>query len=129
VTEPVWLTRDVIISVQEELLARFGGLSGIRDAGLLDSALGRPQHLFTYEEPGLCELAASYAHGLVKNHPFLDGNKRIGFVAAYTFLGVNGLELSTSEEDAAIQTLRLAAGESTEKDYATWLEKGCGDID
>ncbi|MEI6494157.1 MAG: type II toxin-antitoxin system death-on-curing family toxin, partial [Verrucomicrobiota bacterium] len=92
-SEPFWLTREVVLAIQGELLARFGGLEGIRDEGLLDSALNRPLHLFHYGDPPLFELAAAYAEGIVKNRPFLDGNKRAGFMAAYTFLGVNGQQL------------------------------------
>ena len=83
--EPRWISLEVILAVQDELLARFGGLAGLRDEGLLESALNRPQHLFAYETPSLFDLAAAYALGIVKNHPFLDGNKRAGFMAAYIF--------------------------------------------
>lgn len=123
--EPLWLTAEVVLAVQVELLARFGGLGGLRDEGLLDSALNRPQHLFQYEDPSLFDMAAAYAHGLVKNHPFLDGNKRIGFMAAYIFLGANGKELSASEPEAALKTLALAAGEIGAEEYAQWLEGAC----
>ena len=123
--EPIWLNRDIILAIQGELLARFGGLEGIRDDGLLDSALGRPLQRFHYEKPDLFDLAASYAHGLVKNHPFFDGNKRIGFMAAYTFLGVNGQQLEAPEEQAALQTLALAGGEIAADTYAAWLRKSC----
>ena len=123
--EPIWLTREIILAIQEELLARFGGLAGIRDEGLLDSALGRPAQRHHYEKPDLFDLAASYAHGLVKNHPFLDGNKRIGFMAAYTFLGVNGEFLQALEEQAVLQTLALAAGEIDADCYAAWLRESC----
>ena len=114
-----------MVVVQEELLARFGGMAGIRDEGLLQSALGRPLHRFAYEDPTVFELAASYAHGIVKNHPFMDGNKRAGFMAAYIFLGANGLDLDASEEAAVLETLKLAAGEGTEADFAKWLERSC----
>jgi death on curing protein len=123
--EPIWLTREIILAIQEELLARFGGLAGIRDNGLLDSALGRPAQRLHYEHPDIFDLAASYAHGLVKNHPFLDGNKRIGFMAAYTFLGVNGEFLQAPEEQAVLQTLALAAGEIDAEAYAAWLRESC----
>jgi death-on-curing protein len=123
VTEPNWIERPVLLAVQTELLNRFGGLAGIRDEGLLDSAIGKPRNLFAYGHPSVFELAASYATGLVKNHPFLDGNKRIGFMAAYIFLGANGWNLEAPEEEAVLQTLALAAGESSEPEYATWLEK------
>ncbi len=119
--EPFWLNVDIILAIQGELLARFGGLDGIRDAGLLESALNRPLQLFHYEKPDLFDLAASYAHGIVKNHPFLDGNKRAGFMAAYTFLGVNGCQLEAPEEEAVFQTLALAAGDIDADDFAIWL--------
>ncbi|MBC8205649.1 MAG: type II toxin-antitoxin system death-on-curing family toxin [Kiritimatiellales bacterium] len=123
--EPLWLTAEVILAVQEELLARFGGLEGLRNECLLDSALNRPQHLFRYEQPTLFEMAAAYAHGLVKNHPFLDGNKRISFMAAYIFLGANGHELDVPEAEAALRTLALAAGEISADEYAAWLKESC----
>ncbi len=123
--EPIWLNRDTILAIQGELLARFGGLDGIRDDGLLDSALGRQLQRVHSEKPDLCDLAASYAHGLVKNHPFFDGNKRSGFMAAYTFLGVNGQQLEAPEEQAALQTLALAGGEIAADAYAAWLRKSC----
>ena len=121
--EPNWLAREVLLAIQGELLNRFGGLAGIRDEGLLDSAINKPKNLFAYGQPTPFELAASYATGLVKNHPFLDGNKRIGFMAAYVFLGANGWSLEATEEEAVLETLALAAGESTESDYAAWLSK------
>lgn len=123
--EPVWLNREIMLAIQGELLARFGGLDGIRDGGLLDSALGRPLQQFHYEKPDLFDLAATYAHGIVKNHPFLDGNKRAGFMAAYTFLGVNGQQLEAPEEHAVLQTLALAAGEIDADAYAEWLRRSC----
>jgi death-on-curing protein len=123
VNEPNWLAREVVLAIQGELLNRFGGLAGIRDEGLLDSAINKPKNLFAYGQPTPFELAASYATGLVKNHPFLDGNKRIGFMAAYVFLGANGWSLEATEEEAVLETLALAAGESTESDYAAWLTK------
>jgi death-on-curing protein len=122
-SEPIWIDRQVIIAIHEELLNRFGGLAGIRDEGLLDSALARPQQLHHYGTPNAFAMAASYAHGLVKNHPFLDGNKRIGFMAAYTFLGINGYSLEASEESAVEFTLALAAGAIGEDEYAAWLQK------
>ena len=121
--EPNWVDREVLLAIQSELLNRFGGLAGIRDEGLLDSAINKPKNLFAYGEPSVFELAASYATGLVKNHPFLDGNKRIGFMAAYVFLGANGWSLEATEEEAVLQTLALAAGESAEADYAAWLAR------
>ncbi len=124
-TEPFWLTREIVLAIQGQLLVRFGGLNGLRDEGLLDSALNRAQQLYHYGTPNHFEMAAAYAHGIVKNHPFLDGNKRAGFVAAYTFLGINGWRLEASEEDAVLQTLALAAGELDADGYAAWLERSC----
>lgn len=123
--EPFWLTREIVLAIQGQLLARFGGLDGLRDGGLLDSALGRPAQLFHYETPNLFDLAATYAHGIMKNHPFLDGNKRAGFMAAYTFLAINGLRLEAPEEEAVLQTLALAAGELGAEGFSAWLERSC----
>lgn len=121
--EPVWVLREVVFMLHEESLAQFGGSSGLRDEGLLDSALARPLNLFAYGKPTLTDLAASYAFGLVKNHPFIDGNKRAGFIVAVTFLELNGLRLGAGEADAVIRTLALAAGEMKEASYSEWLKK------
>ena len=119
---PEWILRETVIALQEQLLAEFGGATGIRDNDLLDSALHRPQNLHAYEEASLPELAAAYAYGLVKNHPFVDGNKRIAFSVAALFLQCNGRMLTAGEADAVIQMLALAAGEIGEREYARWLE-------
>lgn len=119
---PEWILRETVFALHEQLLAEFGGSKGIRDEGLLNSALDRPENLFVYGQPTLSELAAAYSFGLVKNHPFVDGNKRIGFAIAAVFLQLNGRMLVATEVDAVIQTLALAAGEIGEKDYANWLE-------
>lgn len=103
------------------MLAQYGGRAGLRDAHLLDSALSRPQQLLHYGKPTLAKLAASYAAGIVKNHPFIDGNKRTGFMLGAGFLERNGLEFFASEPDAVLQTLALAAGELSEEGYADWL--------
>jgi len=107
--------------LHEQSLAEFGGPAGVRDEGLLDSALGKPQNLFAYGKPTLFQLAASYAFGIVRNHPFVDGNKRAGFVAAVLFLELNGYKFQAMEVDAALRTFALAAGEMTEAAYAEWL--------
>ncbi len=120
--EPAWVLREVVLMAHEQSLARFGGSAGVRDEGLMDSALGRPQNPFACGKPNLFELAASYAIGLVKNHPFIDGNKRTGFVVAVTFLDCNGWHLEASEVDAAVRTLALAAGEMSESAFAEWLK-------
>jgi death-on-curing protein len=121
--EPVWITREIILAIQSSLIARFGGLGGIRDDGLLESALARPEQLFHYGTPTLIDLAATYAEGIVKNHPFLDGNKRAGFMAAYTFLAANGLQLVAPEEEAVVHTLALAASKIAAAEYAAWLAR------
>jgi len=121
VSDPVWLDREDCLAMHEKLIERFGGLQGIRDEGLLDSALNKPLHVFNYGKPTVFELAASYALGIVKNHPFLDGNKRTGFVAAALFIEANGFSFQATEEEAVLETLALAAGERAEADYAAWL--------
>ena len=123
--KPVWLLTEVVLATHERLLAEFGGASGVRDRKLLDSALARPKNRFAHGSWTLPELAASYAFGIVKNHPFVDGNKRTGFTAAILFLDLNGLAFSASEADATIQTLGLAAGDVNEAEYADWLKTNC----
>ncbi len=123
--EPVWIDETDVYTFHQEMLALFGGLSGLRDEGLLQSALSRPQHLFHYGKPSLFELAAEYAFGIVKNHPFLDGNKRAGFMAAALFIEVNGFSFGASEEEVVIYTRSLAAGEIIAEEYAAWLKASC----
>lgn len=120
-SEPVWLDEEDCLSFHEKLLARFGGAVGLRDRELLLSALARPRALFAYEQPTIFDLAAVYAHGIIRNHPFVDGNKRSGLLAAALFLEVNGFRLGAREESALLKTLQLAAGEITAVDYAVWL--------
>ena len=120
---PVWLLRETVFALHDLLIAEFGGAAGVRDEGLLDSALMRPQHLFAYEpSSSLFDLAASLAFGLIKNHPFVDGNKRVAFTAAVTFLELNGRRFQATEVDATLRTLALAASDMTEAAYATWLK-------
>ncbi len=124
-SEPVWIEKEDCLGFHNVLLSRFGGLDGIRDEGLLESALSRPQQLLTYGSPTHFELAASYAFGIVKNHPFLDGNKRTGLLVATAFLELNGWEFQASEEAAVLQTRALAAGEVDADGYAIWLRDSC----
>ena len=119
---PVWVLRETVLTLHEQSLAEFGGVAGIRDEGLLDSALAKPENLFAYGKPTLFELAASYGFGLVKNHPFVDGNKRVGFIVAVVFLELNGYRFQATEAEAAVRTLALAAGEISEADFAAWLK-------
>lgn len=123
--EPVWIDMEDCLSFHEEMLARHGGIAGIRDQALLYSALHRPIQLHSYGKPTLFDLAAAYATGIIKNHPFLDGNKRAGFIAAALFLEINGLRFCASEEEVVLNTLALAAGEMDEATYASWLRKSC----
>ncbi len=123
--EPVWIGSEFVFVIHEEMLAEFGGSAGIRDQGLLESALGQPKNLFGYCSPSLFDLAAAYAFGIVKNHPFIDGNKRTGFMVAYTFLTRNGWELVASESGAAAAVLALAANEISEAQFSGWLKDNC----
>ena len=102
-------------------MADYGGQLGIRDSGLLESALARPQHIVTYGNPDLATLAAAYAAGIIRNHPFVDGNTHVGFMVAYVFLATNGISLSATEVSATQVVLDLAAGEITEEQFAQWL--------
>ena len=122
--EPIWIDSQDLYVLQNQMLARFGGLEGIRDKGLLESALYRPVQKFQYEPKStLPELAASYSYGIARNHPFFDGNKRSALLAAIVFLGINGMKFHATEEEAVLETLALAAGERTEEEYAFWLTK------
>jgi death-on-curing protein len=117
----VWLSRQLIIAIHDEQLAEHGGASGMRDEGLLESALARPLNRAGYGDPDIAELAAAYAIGIVRNHPFIDGNKRTGFAALFMFLGLNGAEFEPPEVDATMAMLRLAAGEMTDAEFAAWV--------
>jgi death on curing protein len=119
--EPHWFSREECLALHDLMLADYGGLSGVRDDNMLESALAKPRQLFAYGEPTLAEMAAAYAAGVVKNHPFLDGNKRTGFMLGAAFLERNGREFFASEVDATLKTLALAAGEMDERQYAAWL--------
>ena len=121
--EPVWVRNDVVLAVHRRQLAEHGGSEGVRDSGLLESALARPKNLFAYSEaePDLAELAASYAFGLVQNHPFVDGNKRTAYVVCRTFLMLNGRDIEAPQKDKYITFLSLAEGSLTEKNLAGWI--------
>ena len=120
--EPIWLLREFIVAIHERLIAEYGGSAGLRDEGLLESALARPLHLFHYSKPSVVELAAAYAVGIAKNHAFIDGNKRTAFVAAAVFLSRNGLRLTAPEAEATIAMLGVAEGSMTETQFASWLK-------
>lgn len=120
--EPVWLLPEVVVSVHKMLLAEHGGTSGIRDEALLDSALNRPRQLFAYSNKiSIYNLASSYCFGLAKNHPFVDGNKRVALTIAAIFLDINGFSLNVTEADAAVTIEQLAAGNLTEPELVNWF--------
>jgi death on curing protein len=120
---PKWLDERIVLAIHDQQIAEHGGSSGLRDSGLLESALNRPVNIFLYEEaPLLFGLAAAYGFGLAKNHPFIDGNKRVAFMAMYVFLRINGFGLNAPQEEATIFMMRLAAGEESQETLAQWLE-------
>ncbi len=119
--ESFWLTRDIIIAIHDEQLAIHGGAGGLRDEGMLASALDRPRNKWLYEQAELPELAAAYAFGMSRNHPFVDGNKRTSLLALYTFLGVNEIDFIVPEAEAAAIILALAAGEVDEEGLTRWI--------
>lgn len=116
-----WINRRALLLLHGESLVLHGGAQGIRDEGLLDSALARPQNLALYGQPDVFDCAAAYAFGLAKNHPFVDGNKRAGFLGAGMFLRLNGQRLTASQQDATLTMLALAAGDIGEAEFAAWL--------
>ena len=120
-SEPRWLDKSFILQVHDRQLELHGGAGGLRDDGLLDSALSRPLNAFGYGESDLCALGALYAAGIIQNHPFIDGNKRTGYVACLTFLRANGLKLVAPMADRLAWTLMLAAGEIDHEPYVDWL--------
>ena len=119
----IWINRRALLLLHGESLVLHGGTPGIRDEGLLDSALARPENLAAYAQPDVFDCAAAYAFGLAKNHPFIDGNKRAGFLGAGMFLRLNGYRLTATPQDATLTMLALAASGISETDYATWLRK------
>lgn len=120
-TEPFWLTRQIIVAIHDEQLTIHGGASGLRDDGMLESVLDRPKNKWSNEQAELAELAAAYAFGIARNHPSIDGNKRTSLLALYTFLGVNGVDFVVPEAEAAAMILALAAGEVDEAGLTRWI--------
>lgn len=121
-----WISSEAVTAIHEEQLAEWGGAAGTRDEGGLLSALARPQNLAAYGKPDAEALAAAYAFGVCRNHPFVDGNKRTAWVLARLFLARNGLSLNFHEADAVVRMLALAAGDLSEDEFAQWL-RGCGE--
>ncbi len=119
--EPAWIELDVVLAIHDEQLAEHRGQPGVRDRGLLESALGRPRNQFAYGNTSITRLAASYAFGISRNHPFLDGNKRTSLVVAELFLDLNGHTLVASDAQCVATFLQLAAGDLTEDELAEWI--------
>ena len=122
-SQPIWIRRDVVLAIHKRQLAEHGGAEGVRDLGLLDSALARPKNLLSYSENqlDLCSLAAAYGYGIARNHPFIDGNKRTAYVTCLTFLKINGRSLDVSLDERYSTFLKLASGDLTEEELADWL--------
>jgi death on curing protein len=125
VAEPTWIDLSVVLAIHDEQLAEHGGATGLRDLHLLESALARPRNLYAHESGSLAALAASYAYGLAINHPFLDGNKRTSFVVAELFLAVNGMDLTVDDDGVVITWLKLASGQISETELASWIGASC----
>lgn len=120
-TEPFWLTRQMVVAIHDEQLAIHGGASGLRDESALEAGLDTWENRWSYEQAELAELAAAYAFGIARNHPFVDGNNRTSLLALYTFLGVNGIDFVVPEAEAAAMILSLAAGEVSEESLTRWV--------
>ena len=117
----IWITRSVVIAAHNEQLAEHGGAAGTRDQGLLESALARAENLAAYGDPDVAALAAAYGFGIIRNHPFVDGNKRAGLIATELFLALNGFELVVEDVECVLTILTLAAGDLDEAEFAGWL--------
>ena len=120
-SEPIWIEEELVLAIHDRQLVEHGGAEGLRDEALLQSALGRPLNHFAYESTDIIELAAKYAAGIVQNHPFVDGNKRTGFVVGVLFLELNGYRFTASEEAAAQAMLELASSSISETGFCEFL--------
>lgn len=125
-SDPVFLSEQLVMAIHHEQLAEHGGASGVRDAGLLQSALALAENKMAYGLPSLAEMAAAYAYGIARNHPFVDGNKRTAFVAAQVFLRLNQQRMNVDHVEATLTFLRLAAGDVSEDGLATWITSHLG---
>ncbi len=119
---PIWVLKSTVLKIHDAQIAEHGGASGLRDEGLLESALHQPQNLFSYGNPSLYDLATAYAERIAKNHPFIDGNKRTAYVVMVLFLKLNGYEVTASKEERVIKFIQLASGSITTIDFADWLK-------
>ena len=124
-TKIIWLFEETVTAIHHRQVAEHGGSEGLRDEGLLSSALARPQNLLAYGEPrpDLASLAAAYAYGIARNHPFVDGNKRTALVAARTFLLLNGVDLDATQDEKVLTFLNLAEGVTSEEELSDWIRK------
>ncbi len=124
-SEPIWIREDVVLAIHNRQIAEHGGGEGVRDCGLLVSALARPRNLHAYSEdkPDMAIMAAAYAFGIARNHPFVDGNKRTAFVVCRTFLILNGYDLVAAKEEKYLVFLKLAQGELPEEELTSWIRK------
>ena len=123
--EPAWLGIEAVLAVHAQLVTEHGGSALLRDRGLLESALARPRNLFAYGEKDLFRLAAAYASGLTRNHPFVDGNKRVAFMACYMFLGLHGWSLDAPEEEVVTMMWGLSDRSVGEEEFCAWLRRSC----
>ncbi|TNE41401.1 MAG: type II toxin-antitoxin system death-on-curing family toxin [Sphingomonadales bacterium] len=121
IAEPVWIEADLALAIHDRQLAEHGGSIGVRNTSALESALGRPRNQWAYGEADLCALAAAYAYGVARNHPFVDGNKRTAWVLARLFLGLNGVQIGFAPEEAIHMVLALASGSLAEAEVAEWF--------
>jgi death on curing protein len=124
-TEPIWLSIPDLIQLHDESIARHGGLPGVRDQGLLESSVMRPRMLFEYGDADPAAMASAYGHGIAKNHPFFDGNKRAGLLATGVFLALNGLRISATPDDLTAAMLGVASGDMSQDAFAVWLRVNC----
>lgn len=119
--EPIWVSQKVVLAIHNDQLQQHGGSPGLRDETLLGASLARPQHLLAYNSPDLFDLAAAYGYSLAKNHPFIDGNKRVAFMTMYVFLRLNGYVLEVPEPEVVIMMEQLSTDQKTQADLAQWL--------
>jgi death-on-curing protein len=123
--EPIWVLKKVVLAIHVEQISEHGGEEGIRDEGLLDSALSRPQNYYFYKKSDLFELAANYAYGIIQNHPFIDGNKRTAFVTSVLFLALNNYDIKASRQEKVMMFINLADKKIRESELASWFRTRC----
>jgi death on curing protein len=121
--QPVWVEKTVAIAIHQRQIAEHGGSDGIRDDGLLESALFRPLNQFAYSQPSIFDLAAAYGYGITQNHPFIDGNKRTGYIVVRTFLRLNGYDINASITEKYLTWIKLADNQISEAELANWIEE------